>query len=94
MKKLLLLMTLSLAAGVNGQITNAPRTYFEAFNATPDALLIKGSSTIDTLNNQINYPVEVRAERVSNPQTTNSIYAGLVAHHLSPARPGRLRGLR
>lgn len=68
-------MTLSLAAGVNGQITNAPRTYFEAFNATPDALLIKGSSTIDTLNNQINYPVEVRAERVSNPQTTNSIYA-------------------
>jgi len=75
MKKLLLLMTLSLAAGVNGQITNAPRTYFEAFNATPDALLIKGSSTIDTLNNQINYPVEVRAERVSNPQTTNSIYA-------------------
>ena len=75
MKKLILLLTLSIAAAVNGQITNAPRTYFEAFNATPDALLIKGSSTIDTLNNQINFPVEIRAERMTNPQTTNSVYA-------------------
>ncbi len=75
MKKLILLLTLSIAAAVNGQITNAPRTYFEAFNATPDVLLIKGSSTIDTLNNQINFPVEIRAERMTNPQTTNSVYA-------------------
>lgn len=75
MKRLILLLTLSLAAAVDGQTTNALRTYFEAFNATQDTLLIKGSSTIATLNNQINYPVEIRAERLTNPLTTNSVYA-------------------
>ena len=75
MKKLILLLTLRLAAAVDGQTTNAPLTLYGAFNATPDTLLIKGSSTIATLNTDISYPVEIRAERITNPQTTNSIYA-------------------
>ena len=78
MKKLLLLLTLTLAAAMaDGQITptNVPRTYFDAFNVTRDALLVRGMSTIGTLNNQITYPVEIRAERLTNLQTTNSVYA-------------------
>jgi hypothetical protein len=75
MKTLALLLTLSLAAAVDGQTTNTPRTYFDAFNATPDALLVKGMSIIATLNNQISFPVEIRAERLTNLQTTNSVYA-------------------
>ena len=74
MKKLLLLLTLC-AATVDAQTTNAPRTYFDAFNATPDALLIRGMTIIGTLDNQITYPVEIRAERLVNSQTTNKIYA-------------------
>jgi len=82
MKKLILLLTLCLAAAADGQITtttvqitNAPRTYYEGFNATQDALLIKGTSVIGTLSSQISYPVEIRAERLTNPQITNSVYA-------------------
>jgi hypothetical protein len=81
MKKLILLLTLSLAAAVDGQttttftVTNAPRTLYDAVNRTPDTLLIKGSSIIGTLNSQIGYPVEIRAERLTNPQTTNTLYA-------------------
>jgi hypothetical protein len=66
---------LSLAAAVDGQTTNAPLTYFAAFNATPDTLLIKGSSIIATMTAGISYPVEIRAERMTNPLTTNSVYA-------------------
>jgi hypothetical protein len=79
MKKILLLLTICLAAAVEGQpittvqVTNAPRTYFETVNATPDTLLIKGSSVIGTVSGT--YPVEIRAERVTNPQTTNTVYA-------------------
>ena len=67
------------AAAAHGQLTNfnsyAARTYYEAFNATPDALLVKGSSSIGTLSDQITYPVEIRAERLTNPQSSNSVYA-------------------
>jgi hypothetical protein len=73
--KFILLLMLCLAAAVNAQTTNAPRTYFDAFNQTPDALLIRGMSIIGVLNNQINYPVEIRVERLSNEQTGKSIYA-------------------
>jgi hypothetical protein len=80
MKKLILLLTLSLAAAVDGQpailtATNAPRTYFDAFNATPDTVLIKGTSTIGVLSTQITYPVEIRVERLTIQQTTNSVFA-------------------
>jgi hypothetical protein len=81
MKKLLLLLTLAAVSGyaqTNMWLavqTNAPRTYYDAFNATPDALLIKGFTIIGNLNDQVTYPVEVRAERLLNPQTTNSVYA-------------------
>lgn len=78
MKKLLLLLTIGLAAAADGQITtNAPRTNFELFNATPDALLVRGTSTIGVLNNQINFPVEIRIERLTNLRgpTTNTVYA-------------------
>jgi hypothetical protein len=82
MKNLILLfLSLGLLTSLNAQtptpviITNAPRTYFDAFYATPDVLLIKGMSTIGTLANQINYPVDIRAERLSNMQTSNTVYA-------------------
>ena len=82
MKRLILVLTLSLAAVAGAQTTsttiiatNAPRTYYEAFNITQDTLLIKGSSTIGNLASQVSYPVEIRAERLTNPQTTNSVYA-------------------
>ena len=75
MRRLILLLILIPAAAVDAQTTNAPRTYFDAFNATPDALLIRGMTTIGALNSQISYPVEIRAERLTNPQTTNSVYA-------------------
>jgi hypothetical protein len=74
-RKLILLLTLFLAAASDAQTTNAPRTYFDAFNTRPDTLLIKGSSTVGTLVSQISYPVEIRAERLTSPQTTNSVYA-------------------
>ena len=65
-----------LAGAARGQVaTNAPKTLYEAFNATKDTLLIKGSTTIGVLNSQVDYPVEIRAEQLTNPQTTNSVYA-------------------
>lgn len=75
MKKLMLLLTIGFAAAAGGQTTNAPRTYFETCNAVMDALLFKGSTVIDTLNNQITYPVEIRAERLVNMITSNTVYA-------------------
>lgn len=84
MKKLLLVLALGLALGANAQtpatvatvqITNAPKTTFETINLTTDTLLIKGSSVIGTLDSQITYPVEIRAERVTNPSTSNHVYA-------------------
>jgi hypothetical protein len=84
MKRLILVLTISLAAiaAANAQTNYAPRTYFDAANATADALLIKGSSTIGTLSSQISYPVEIRVERLTNPQTTNTIYAVSLRTHL------------
>ena len=73
--KLILLLMLGLAAAVEAQSTNAPRTYFDAFNATPDVLLIRGMSIIGTLDKQVNYPVEIRVERLVNQATTNAVYA-------------------
>jgi hypothetical protein len=84
MKNLLLVLTFILAgmaanaqtAAVSSvQITNAPRTQFEIFNFETDRLLIKGSSIIGTLNSQLDYPIEIRAERATDPATTNSVYA-------------------
>ena len=80
-------MALGLAFGVNAQTTiittpNAARTHFEIFKATPDALLIRGMTTIGTLSrengaehNGIDFPVEIRVERLSNPLTAKSVYA-------------------
>ena len=80
MKTIILLLTVGLyppplrgSPSPPVQVTNAPRTYFETVNATPDTLLIKGSSIIGTVSGT--YPVEIRAERITNPQTTNTIYA-------------------
>ena len=70
--KLILLLTLSLVLSLNAQTTNAPRTYFDAFKATPDALLVRGMTLIGTLDKEINYPVEIRVERLVNQQTTNT----------------------
>lgn len=80
MKILLFLLTVIIAGAVEAQptvvtVTNTPRTYFETVNATPDQLLVKGFSVIGTLNDQITYPVEVRAERLNNPATSNNVYA-------------------
>jgi hypothetical protein len=87
MKRLILLLTLGLAGAVSAQTTvittaNAPRTYFEIFKATPDALLIRGMTTIGTLSSEtgaehveIDYPVEIRVERLSDPLTSKSVYA-------------------
>jgi hypothetical protein len=81
MKRLILLLTLSFAAAAGAQTTttitttNAPRTYFDAFKATPDALLVRGMTAIGVLNNQIEYPVEIRIERLINQLSTNSAYA-------------------
>ena len=66
---------LGLAAAVEAQTTNAPRTWFDAFNATPDVLLTRGMSIIGKLDKQINYPVEIRVERLVSQQTTNAVYA-------------------
>jgi hypothetical protein len=87
MKRLILLLALGVAGAVIAQTTiittaNTPRTFFEIFKATPDALLIRGMTTIGTLSsengaehNGIDYPVEIRVERLSNPLTSNSVYA-------------------
>jgi hypothetical protein len=76
MKKLLpLLLSLGLCLGLRAQTTNAPRTYFDAYFAVPNALLLRGMSTIGTLSAQITYPVEVRAERLQNAQNSNVVYA-------------------
>jgi hypothetical protein len=76
MKKLIFLLTLCLAAAVQAQViaTNIPRTQYAAFNARADVFLIRGTSVIGTMNNQINFPVEVRAERLTDP-ATNNVYA-------------------
>jgi succinate dehydrogenase hydrophobic anchor subunit len=63
------------SCAARAQSTNAPLTYFEAYSAVADAPLVKGMSSIGILNNQITYPVEVRAERLTNLQTTNTLYA-------------------
>ena len=83
MKKIILLLALVAAWTVNAQTTNAPRTYFEAYNAVADAPLLKGMSVVGTLNNQINYPVEIRAERLINLQNSNTVYAVSLHTHLS-----------
>jgi hypothetical protein len=74
MKKIILLLALGAAWTLNAQTTNTPRTYFEAYNAVADAPLLKGMSVIGTLNNQINYPVEIRAEELTNLQNSNIVY--------------------
>jgi hypothetical protein len=75
MKKFILLLLLSAGCAARAQTTNVPLTYFEAYAAVSDAPLVKGMSSIGLLNSQITYPVEVRAERLVNLQTTNTLYA-------------------
>ena len=83
MKKLILLLALGAAWTLNAQTTNTPRTYFEAYNAVADAPLLKGMSVIGTLSNQINYPVEIRAEVLTNLQSSNVVYAVSLRTRLS-----------
>ena len=83
MKKIILVMALGAAWTLNAQTTNTPRTYFEAYNAVADAPLLKGMSVIGTLNNQINYPVEIRAEALTNLLTSNTVYAVSLRTRLS-----------
>jgi hypothetical protein len=75
MKKLVLLLALGAACVAHAQTTNAPLTYFEAYCAVADAPQLKGMSSVGLLNDQITYPVEVRAERLYNMQTSNAVYA-------------------
>jgi hypothetical protein len=85
MKRLLILTTILAATlAARGQYTNYYKTYFESCNSTADTLLIKGSSTIGTLTDHIAYPVEIRAERVNNPQTTNNFYAVSIRTTIGP----------
>jgi len=96
MKRFLLLLTLALAAVAYAQPTiittaNAPRTHFEIFKATPDALLIRGMTTIGTLgsengaeHNALDYPVEIRVERLTNPLTAKSVYAVALRTGVAP----------
>jgi hypothetical protein len=83
MKKLILLLGLAAVCAAQAQTTNAPLTYFESYYAVCDAPLLKGMSSIGLLNNQITYPVEVRAERLFNLQNSNTLYAVSLRTHLS-----------
>ncbi len=74
MKKIILLLALVAGWTLNAQTTNMPRTYFEAYNAVADAPLLKGMSVIGTLNSQINYAVEIRAEVLTNLLSSNTVY--------------------
>jgi hypothetical protein len=74
MKKFVFLLSLCASCALNAQTTNAPRTYFEAYNSVADAPLLRGMSVIGTLNNQINYPVEIRVEELINSQSSNTVY--------------------
>ncbi|HEX4122984.1 MAG TPA: hypothetical protein VH619_20395 [Verrucomicrobiae bacterium] len=75
MKNLILSTILFVFLTSHAQTTNAPRTYFEAYNDAVDAPLLKGMSVIGTLNNQLDFPLEIRAERLTNLQTSNTVYA-------------------
>jgi hypothetical protein len=77
MKKLIIhfVLALGIVGASQAQTTNTPNTYFEVYNSVSDAVLLKGSTSIGMLNNQIHFPVEVRAERLMNLQTTNTLYA-------------------
>jgi hypothetical protein len=75
MKNIILLLSLCLTWTLNAQTTNAPRSNFEAYNAVADTTLLKGMSVIGTLNNQINYPVEIRVETLTNMLYSNTVYA-------------------
>jgi hypothetical protein len=74
MKKSLLMLAVGFAWTVHAQTTNSPRTYFEAYNAVADAPLLKGMSVIGTLNNQINFPIEIRVEVLTNLLSSNVVY--------------------
>jgi len=83
MKKLILLLTLGLITTADAQTTNAPKTYFEAFDATADAVIVKGMSSIGVLSSQTTYPIEVRAEELTNLQTSNKVYAVSIRTRIS-----------
>src|SRR5665213_3761072 len=90
MKKIFLSLIMVLAAATSEAqtVTNVPRTNFEVFNSTPDVVLVKGMTVIGVLNNQIKYPVEIRAERLTNQQNSNSVYA--VSLHTRVGQPSQL----
>jgi hypothetical protein len=75
MKKLFLVLLAFVSVARGQTSTNSPRTYFEYYDAVPDSPLVKGMTSIGTLNNEITFPVEVRAERLSNLQSSNTVYA-------------------
>ncbi len=83
MKKILLVLAFVAAWTATAQTTNTPRTYFEAYNAVADAPLLKGMSVIGTLNNQVNFPVEIRAEVLTNLQSSNVVYGVSLRTRLS-----------
>ena len=75
MKNIILLLSLCLTCALHAQTTNAPRSNFEAYNALADTPLLRGMSVIGTLNNQLNYPVEIRVETLTNMLYSNTVYA-------------------
>jgi hypothetical protein len=85
MKNLILLLVFGLAWSLHAQTqpTNAPRTYFQSYNLTADVPLLKGITVIGTINSQVTYPVEIRAERLINLQTSNTISAVSIHTHLN-----------
>jgi hypothetical protein len=86
MKKIIPFLALILAAAsvANAQTTNTPRTNFEICATVADAPLLKAMSVIGTLNNQINYPVEIRVEVLTNLVSSNVIYGVSLRTRVQP----------
>jgi len=76
-------LTLSAACVVQAQLTNAPRTWFDAYKSTLETPLIRGMSSMGILNGQVGYPVDIRIERLNVQLTTNTIYAVAVRTRLA-----------
>ena len=83
MKKIIILLTLAIAAAADGQTTNAPRTWFDAYKSTLETTLFRGMSRIGSLPGQVHYPVDVRVERLIISATTNTTYAVAVRTQLA-----------
>jgi len=75
MKKFIYLLWFGAASMLNAQTTNIPPSIFQAYYAVADAPLLRGNSVIGALNNQISFPVEIRAEALTNLLSSNVVYA-------------------